>query len=510
MVFAVFSADHHVWGFFFNADLLYLPTLYEGLINEGHHIRTWFLNPSMLLIPDIALFFTIHFISGDAIVSLFSFGILQHLLMFLAIVVVFRQLYKEQSWFLAAVSSLLIQFFLAGSVLSREFIFAAFGLGSTIHTGAFVMTVFCIGLTLQYINQPKKSTLIFLFVLAVLSLISDRLFILMYVIPVMLVSGLMIIRFKKKSHIVLVITMAITLAFGIWLHDFLVWKLFKLLNLPNISDFSKIVPSFLLMMSQLGKHIQLWNAHSLIIILSLVSYIMHFAVIVRQFSRKAFHSILTYYVMFSVIFITGIFWMPVLTGTYTGIDILRYNMGAFYLSILNAPFIFAYYFFDRQSGFSAIKISKAVFVAGLAVMIIIGVSHISKPGLKSFFDFAPRYVKELDHIAEQEELLYGVANFWYAKPITVFSKKGLKVYHTFDQMVPHYHSTTRMWYLDESHVFNFAVLSSFKDKSVYREYLDHEGRIVKYGNTEVLILPPFKFNQYTGRPYFIEDRQADQ
>jgi hypothetical protein len=507
---AVFSDDPLVYGFFFNADLLYLPTLYESLINEGYHILTWHLNPSMLLIPDIALFFGIHAISGDPVISLFSFGIIQQLLIFLGIALVFRQLNKNQSWFLAASASLLMLLFFIGSILSRDFIPAAFGIGSTIHTGAFVMAVFCIALTLQYLNHPKKSTLILIFVLAVLSLISDRLFILMYAVPVLLVSGLMWIRFRDKSHLVLVVAVVIILAFGYWLHNFLVWKFFKLLNLPNLTDYSKIVPSFLLLMKHLGTYILRWNAHSLLIILSLISYISHFLVILQQYRNNALKTTFSYYMLFSAIFITGIFWMPVVTGNYTGIDILRYNIGAFYLALLNFPMLIAYYTFDKKFRYSAITITKIIFLAGLAGMLIIGISRISKSGLNTFFNYSPAYVKELDHIAEQEELLYGVANFWYAKPITVFSKKGLKVYHTFDQMVPHYHSTTRMWYLDESHVFNFAVLSSFKDKSIYRKYLDHEGRIVKYGNTEVLILPPFKFNQYTGLPYFIEDPNPNE
>jgi len=505
LVFAVFSDHPSVYAFFFNSDLLYLPTLYEGLFVEGYPLESWYLNPSILLIPDVAIYFLLHFITQDAIISLFSFGVIQHLLILAFMVYVLRNFYREDNWYLASLGALMMFLFLLGSIVDRAFLFASFSLASTIHTGVFVMALLCIALTLDYFNTGKSSRIIWLFVFATLSVLSDRLFILLYIIPVGLLALFLTILYRKRVPLVLFINAGLSVTLGLWLNNYLDGEYFHLLKLPSVTEYSNIIPSFRLMMQQIGGEMSKQGVFMYTMILSGISFLVQLYLAIRILVRRDFYSAISFYILYSVIFIAGIFLMPVLTGTYTNIDVLRYNMGAFYLALLNIGFLAGYFIHHgKKSGIRRVAV-KSLLVAVVALMSYTGYKNLSTDGLKQFFNYYPQYVQEVDEIARKENLFYGVADFWYAKPITVFSRENLKVYHTFDQMVPYYHSTCTQWYLDDDHIFNYAVLSSFDDKSAYREYLDHEGRIVTQGHTEVLVLPPFRYEvERWAMPGFIE------
>lgn len=505
LVFAVFSDDPGVYAFFFNSDLLYLPTLYEGLFVDGYPLDTWYLNPSILLIPDVVVYFPLHFITQDAIISLFSFGVIQHLLILVFMVYVLSNFYKKEKWYLASLGALMMFLFLVGSIVDRAFLFASFSLASTIHTGVFVMALLCIALTLDYFQNGKPSRIVWLFVFATLSVLSDRLFILLYIIPAGLLALFLTILYRKKVPLILFINAVISVALGLWLNNYLDGEYFRLLKLPSVTEYSNIIPSFQLMMKQIGGEMSKQGIFMWTMILSAISFLVQLFLAVRILIRRNFYSASSFYILFSVIFIAGVFLMPVLTGTYTNVDVLRYNMGSIYLALLNIGFLAGYFIHLRKkTGVRRIAV-KSLLVVILILMSYTGYNHLSTDGVKQFFNYYPKYVQELDEISRKENLLYGVADFWYAKPITIFSRENLKVYHTFDHIVPYYHSTTTQWYLDEDHIFNYAVISSFDDKTGYRKYLDHAGRIVAEGHTEVLILPPFRFEvQRYAMPGFIE------
>lgn len=291
-------------------------------------------------------------------------------------------------------------------------------------------------------------------------------------------------------------------------HQYVDSRFLNILHLPGVFQPESIQPAFHLMMSDLRKYLIDGNIHSIIILFSLISFLLHVIFSIRIIKTGNQVTLAGYYILYSVVFMVLIFWMPVITGTYYAKHILRYNMSAFYLAMLNLPLMLSLVF--DETGFLKPILQK---ISGFALPVLIitllftASVHISKKGVSDFFDYYPGFVRELDEIAEGENLLNGVAHFWNAKPITIFSKQGLKVYHTFDPVVPYYHVTSKFYYTGANQVFNFIVISNFDDKTAYRKYLDHEGKMVKNGNTEVLILPPFRFDQHTGLPYFTENHQ---
>ncbi len=503
LVLAIFSKEYRVYDYVFNPDSLYFSSLYQGLFVEGYPFKTFWLNPSILLIPDAAIYFTTMAITGDTIITTFIFGILQHLLIFIGILLIFRKLFSEDSWLLAGFAGFMMMMFLLGAILSNDIIFAAFALVSTNHVGAFVMMLFTLTLSLSYLNRPKIPTLVWIFILSMLSVFSDRIFILMYSLPILFVLTLQYINNKNRASLILSLSIILSTSLGVLLQNFVDGRFLYLSPTPDVISFVNILPAFKTMMADLAGFILALNTYTIIILLSLLSWILQFFISIKLIRKGDFKSPLSFYILFSVIYIQIIFWMPVVTGTYIAKHILRYNISAFYLSMINIPIIIYY--------FSSLRFNKKV-ITGLLkitclvlfiVFMAIGTSHLSRSGIRNFFNYYPEFVKEIDEIATQENLLNGVGHFWISKPITTFSKNEVKIYHSWPNFVPYFHVNSRMSYTGAGQIFNFAVISSFDDKNAYRKYLDVEGRTVKNGNTEVLILPPFRFDNVTGLPYLV-------
>lgn len=509
LVLAIFSGSQHTWAYFFNSDALYLPTLYHSLFVEGYSLDLWFLNPSILLIPDVVVFFIIRFLSGDVVWSMFLFGIVQNLMIFFGLALIFKEIFKKEFWVLAAFSISIVLLFFLDALLAKNFYFANFALNSTLHFGAFAMAILTLGLSLHYFDKPKSSTLILIFTLSILSVLSDRLFILMYSMPVAAVSLYIAIAYRKRTAIILLISAIISLMLGMWLHGVIDRTWLNVLHLPKITNFDKIGESFFILMNLLKSHLLRWNIFSFIIIAALVSYILQAIIAAKLILKNQCNSPKAFYLLFSLIFIPVVFLMPVLTGTFTQLSIMRYNISAFFMAIINLGFLLAYLIEIKNYKAWILISSKMLFIALLITMFGIGFSKISSEGLDRFFNYYPDYVRELDEIAEEENLQYGLASFWYAKPITVFSRKGLKVYHVFDELIPYVHVTSLEYYTREDHVFNFVVMNTINNKEAWRKYLDSEVEIkmVNKGKTEVMILPPFKFRRiqgYGARPYFVD------
>lgn len=504
MVLAIFSKEYRVYDYVFNPDSLYFSSLYQGLFVEGYPLKTFWLNPSMLLIPDAVIYFTVMAISGDTVITTFIFAIVQHLLIFIGLLLIYRQVFAKDAWLLAGFSGLMMMMFFLGAIISNDIIFAAFSLVSTNHTGAFVMLLFSLALTMSYYKQPKASALFWISVLTLISVFSDQLFILMFSLPMGIVITGQFIKHRNKATFNLLLSIILSTIAGIFLKNYVDGRFLYLSKTPDVISLSNILPAFKMMLGDMAGFILAMNSHTIIIMLSLISWILQVIIIISLFRKNELNSPVSIYILFSVIYIQVIFWMPVVTGTYIAKHILRYNISAFYLSMINIPIVI-YYFsslrLNKKANSFLLKISYSIL---FLIFIAIGTSQLSRSGIWNFFNYYPEFVKEIDEIAVKENLLNGVGHFWIAKPITTFSKNEVKVYHSWPNFVPYFHVNSRLSYTGNGQVFNFAVISSFDDKNAYRKYLDAEGRIVKNGKTKVLILPPFKYDNVTGLPYLIE------
>jgi hypothetical protein len=247
------------------------------------------------------------------------------------------------------------------------------------------------------------------------------------------------------------------------------------------------------------------NFKSLIIILSLLSLIF--------LSRKSFQDIyypnkkrnnpLTIYALFSILFSVFVFLAPVINGSYTGWDTLRYNIGFFYISILNLGVIIYLCLKKQRFQFITSKWLVKISIALIVIALSAGVARYSQDGIKKYFDYYPADVEKIDNVADKYGLKSGVGHYWIAKYTTMFSRKDVVIHPVFDHIEPFYHVVNENIFYADSAVYNFIVLNRFVDTTAYKSIFG-EGTLLTKGDNPVIVqVGQFRFNRKTHRPYLI-------
>jgi hypothetical protein len=275
----------------------------------------------------------------------------------------------------------------------------------------------------------------------------------------------------------------------------------------KIADFANIRSSLLLLFKQLGEYAYGMNAKSLILFINLFSFCGLNFLFFRNIRRKEEISLLTVYYLFSIVYTLVVLFMPVINGNYTGYDTLRYNIYVLYLGIFNIGVLL--YDLFRANGKKPSFISfvrNCGMIFGLYVLVT-GLVYFSPDGLNEFFIYTPKTVQSLDEKMDAGKYKYGVANYWDAKLITLFSKKGLKVYSVQDNLVAYPHVANENWYLAKNKEFNYFVINHVADTSLYSETLGTYGKFQQLGDAQVIFVRGFTFDGGHVRQQALGNRQ---
>jgi hypothetical protein len=492
---------------FFNSDMLYLPSLYRDLFIDHNSFKGWNLSPSPAFFPDMAIFFTGMFLFNDFIVVSLVYGLFQYVVILLLFVMIFKMIIPQRPLFYASFSNLLMLLFFFAAAFKGDFLFTFFLVSNAFHTGAFVMALLCLVLTFQYLINQRKANLVLIFVFSILAIMSDRLFIIMYLAPFILISGFYAATTDRKRFLPLVITTVVSLVAGITAFNLISGSGYVYLAKPHkMLDLSNSWSSFLVLMDQLGTYLRLFNFKSAIIVISLVSFITVCFNFVKDFfqHREKRNDLPTIYGLFTILFTVFVFGAPILSGSYTGWDTLRYNIGAFYLSVFNVGYLL--YLLSEKNKTQAWSVKRIgyvmIVIAAFAVITIF--VRFSAKGIKDYFGYYPEVVKDIDNLAQTENLKLGVGSYWLAKYTTMFSKHGLVVHPVFDPIAPYHHITNQNWFYADTAVYNFIVLNRFGDTEAYKKYFGDSLPEINEGFARIVKVPPFRFNPENYQPFYAD------
>jgi hypothetical protein len=150
--------------------------------------------------------------------------------------------------------------------------------------------------------------------------------------------------------------------------------------------------------------------------------------------------------MFSAIFSAG----AIILGGSNGLTVLKnydwsmhYLHPAFLLPLFGLPLAISW-----SSILESPKLARTVAVAlGLFALLapayyLVGLS--SSP--RSIRTYVPPFVKFIDDLATREGLHYGVAGYWQARPVTLLSRTGVRVYSVDNSLRPFLWANNREWY----------------------------------------------------------------
>jgi len=466
---------------FFSADALYLPSIYKDLFIDGNSLKEWNLNPAPNFFPDMILYFMLMCICKQSfIISSFVFSIIQYAVILYLVSRIFRAILPNVSKHWISVINLLLSLFLMEYLFfTKEYFYSFYLLSNAFHTGSFVMSLFCFLLSLRYYQKNTYKMLLLIFIVSVLCIISDRLFIVLYCIPAFVSAFFLINKVRGKLVLAFLITLVITVVTGLFLFNWISnAHYFNIDNPHQFLAFEGIKSSFELFSGQILIYLSEFGCKSISIYLFLLSFIIMIFLFFK--TRKEGNILIYYYSVFSIVFSLVVLSAPILNGNYTGYDTLRYNIYPFYLMAINIPLFLAYSIkkpLFLMYGKYAITVLSVVYVS-------VAVSSIDRSGLRNYFTYYPEKVKAIDQLSQQYGLLQGVGNYWEAKTITLFSKKNVKVYAVFENLSMFCHVSNNDWFFNGR--FNFVLLNRFQDTTLYKKNGLMEEPI--YANKDVLLI----------------------
>jgi len=481
-----FYSQQQGWGlnYLFNSDILYFPTLFKDLFIDHYRPEGWYIPGSPGFFPDMLLYFIIMSIVGSPVLSSCIYSIVQFTLIMVLFNILIRQVLQEWNLYLLTVSNLMFILIVLVGIAGRSYLITFHVLSNTYHLGAFVNALFALIFSFYYIRFNKNKYLYFLFVISLVAIVSDRLFMTLYTIPFLIA---LVPWIRKKNLVIIGKLFGVNLLGSITgIVCFNLLRNSKSIHIHHLYlNFSteKIIKSFHVLMEQMKDYIVRWNLFSFVLIGCIIFTIV--LIIILIINRKEIfnnrlvvekRSIYMIFILFSLLFMLLVFWTPVLLGDYLAGSKMRYNVFVFYYGMLAfAPLISIAW--NSSSGIK--RLYLYIFVILLTFHIATAAIMINmkdfKSGLKRYFNHYPDIAKLMDEMNLKYPLKHGISTYWNTKVGTLFSKANVRLYTVYDaNMVPYRHVCNENWYYETGYgkydppVFNFMIFS--KDESLEPVY----------------------------------------
>lgn len=485
----IFANDVHFRLNFLNSDTMYQQSVYKDLFIEGGSWKHWSYNAAPNIFPDfifisILMFLTKSPAMAGLLAGVLQFGIIN--LLFIEILKRLQILSDNTKLALIPVVTFILFF---PTIFQQEIEHGFQMLSNSYHLGAFVNTLILLFFISKNILSPQKTIGLVLF--ASLAAISDRVFWVMFCAPLFVLAFIFL---KQKNRISFFRYLALSIL--PILAALLFAAIIRSIKGPEIEkafrEFSweNVIPSLTVFVQVIKELLLSKNWRTLVYAAIIISVILISIKALK--SRLKIESASDFFFLFAVVSILSTIAAPILNGSFESLQHLRYQMGAFIFTFLILGLLIAQ---KTKSN----NILKYAIVTLSVFPIVTCVVHANE--VKRKFTFYPSFTQEVDEIAKRYRLKNGISTYWNAKLDEQLSRSGIHVVATYSEPLPDIHANSRDWYvhdrLDRTKpaVFNFVIINDAIHLEKVKEVFTFGTSLVKYGESEVLITPPFTYDE---------------
>ncbi len=502
---------------YFNSDTLYVPSIYRDLFINHNGIAGWHLNGAPNIFPDMILYFVIRSFFSSFIPAMFTYSLLQVMILLILLMIVYKQFIGEADYTVFITGTLLMTLFLLVSLINKDFGYTFYMFSISYHMSAFLMALFCLIFLIRFLKYNRTSALLIMFFTAIVAIINDRLFMVIFSIPVLSLSVLILKDSLYRKRLIKVLA-ADVLSGGIALPLFTLLRFNSPIRIISLSwkvfSFDLIPASVKMFWGQHNDYLSKMGVSGIIDILFLLSLIIHSILLTRKllsyFRNKDTDLPELIYLLLFVAITTITLVMPLINGSYSGWDMLRYNIYSLYLGV----FSYGYLIYKFKQAIPAVHIQVFAVMASLFLAVTVYTAHeFQKTGVKSglhnFLHYYPEKVACMDSLAWKYNLHNGIATYWEAKYTTMFSKKGLCVFTVYSNLNPWYHVMNENWYYFEDgsenklRIFDFIITNQILPDTIIK-YLGLPEDTLRCGaDTEILKMKSFQYSRKQRRPFLL-------
>ncbi len=491
----------------FDADALTLHHFFTG-IEKGELLRFWKISTVSHYFPTIALYSIPYYLFKNPGLSLLIYVIIQLGLILAMFSWLAHQILKTHIAEAVSIGLMFISLFIIYPLYGPDL-----SIGNNLlmpyHSGMFLNVLLALIFLFKSFNNELKRNLILLSVVIILATLSNPLFHIYFTMPVIILLAILSIGNPKK-YLIVITTLILSVVIGLILVKIL----------PDLAIDLNLYPtyyeSFEIMVYSLQNAFFSSFLMGLILTIFLFSFIYSsvFSMITLKKIRKA--SLFTNYEIYNLFFVIVVlvsFTAPIAVGNYVGIWCIRYIMYSIILGLFNIGFILSYHF-GRIHEKKLNIFTWGLVISGICFVILRGYHQNPFGAFVRVKEYQNKLSNAVDELSLKYSLKDGIAEFWSAKPVTVFSKEQIKVLHTYSDMNIWYHSSYLLDYrydsIDKPAYFNFIVLRNWGDNTQILNTFGDSIVMVSVDDLQFYLVPEFIYNdnfrlQLTGRFDFVEE-----
>ncbi len=473
------------YGLFLNSDTLGIPDLYNDVVSGEGKIKDWIIAASTQVFPDVFLYTIIEkFLKFGIIKTAFIYGIVQVIITTVLMMQLYKKLVndnlKKYSWLIPIFMSM---FFLESFYFSKDAFLSFLPTSYIYHFGVLINVL--IMLLLYFSSYSKTIKYLFIFLFSIIAGFSDKLFLVLLIAPLFLTLMVFIKKDNLKDAFFVITSIIIGAAIGFYIYGYI--KINKLATFQEIRMFftkKDIILSINMFYEQMVTYIKVGGFRSFQMVFTFSAIVGGVVYYIKN--RKSGDYNHLFLIVFFVFFSACTICAPLVNGSYTGTDTLRYNIAPFYFaSIIFAFFIGA--LFEKRYN---VAIHKTVSLIAVVLFLIISVIKLDLKTLDNYLNYYPDKVREIDSLAVKYKLKRGIASYWGSRPVTLFSHTGLKVSSVYPEGNMNELGTNINRYYEGE--FNFIIFDdSMIPEEIKKRFKIKDTLITKYNR--ILLVGDFKY-----------------
>ena len=426
---------------FYNSDALYIPSIYQD-IASGQSLSGWSLQPAPSFFPDMPLYFFLNAVTGNFHVAIMLYGLCQSLLFIGSLFYLSHTVWgmrKSVQTFILLVGTAL--FFL---LASRQLPECLSILQSGHHFGATIMFVISLALIVDILKREtlEQRTFSRYFIvggLATMTLISDMIYLVQFLIPVLMSLGVLFAlhRVSRKTLLRLSGSLMLPVVIMHAVNELLLqyWKP----SLPPIqaNTVRKLTEIIIETLSKVAKWSLFSRDFSSIFIVLWFAFVLGSIVLSLRIGIRLLKA-----GPGSTFGETGVFLVIscFLFSLFTNIAAAAATMNShprYFAPTLMLPLFFGWPFliagWQQVGRFFERKYAMWLPVGAMCCFSLVSFGgNVKNLGtLARLSDYYPPFVRCLDKHAQNKQLRYGVSSYWRAKYITMLSKNNVQVVQAF-------------------------------------------------------------------------------
>ncbi len=489
---------------FMNSDTLYMPTIYKDLFEDGNGVLGWNFNSAPNFFPEMLLYMIVRFFSGDFLTANVVYGVVQVWLILGMVNLIFKSLVPKRHLVISTFANLLFSLCFLMVHYARIIDIPFYLTTTAYHTGAFILQLAAMYLILELYKTYDRSKAILLFILSVLAVVSDKLFVFYFSLPALIFALLHYLNKDKRMVIRFTFLSIAPVFFGVFIFRLLKWSKIILFTSPNRNiGIQGSLDSLSVMKGQFIDYMTAWDMRSFFILLALLSLVLIVFIVVKDWRKPFLSSLYRGYFFFLLINAVLVTLIPIVAGNYIGYDALRYTITVLYFLLFTLPLVFYIVAKSLDLNMEVRWLSSTVLVIGSISLGLLGYVHLNKDGLNAFLNYYPENVRKMDEIAIKEGLKKGIGGYWSAHYFTMLSREGIRIYPSDDELMPFYHGINTKLYFDEASVFNFVLLDQYIDQEHCDKRLKSKGELLENEGVKVIKYLDFRYSKEGRKPYFI-------